>query len=206
MHKKYFIIIVLTAVFLSGCGAKREYCYESNEHIFDDAFLNYTPDYITALLPEDISKEEAYNSFSEDLLEFNLAEFGRYDGLEMGSYGASFYPTSEDEGFVLKLYGLNQAELQYAGEVYFFDGEQYKLIHRIDDSIPGCCAITDGENLYIPLDNGTLRSVSTDGSIKDYCEAFDSDGHYINFVYPYGNGNVIELKEADKTIGSVTVA
>ncbi|MBE6845916.1 MAG: hypothetical protein E7508_09490 [Ruminococcus sp.] len=207
MLKKYFTIIIFTIILLSGCGAKREYYTESEEHIFDEEFINYTPDYVTALLPEDMTKEEAYNSFPENLLEHNLAKYGRYDGLEMGNYGTAFYPTSKNQGFVLKLYGVNQSIMQSVAEVYFFDGKDYKLIHYIDDATPGSHAITDTKRLYIPLNNGTLRSIDISGDVKDYYEAFDANNGDIDIrmVFLNGDGNEIELENLKGFLGSVCV-
>lgn len=131
MLKKYFYILISAIVFLSGCGTKKEYYSEKKDYVFSEEFINSVPDYVEARLPEDFTKEDAYNSFSEELLEENLNTFGRYDGLAMVNYGTSFYSTSENQGFVLKLYGINQAISQTVGEVYFFDGEEYKLLHYI---------------------------------------------------------------------------
>ncbi len=207
MLKKYFTIIIFTIILLSGCGAKREYYTESEEHTFDEKFINYVPDYVSALIHDDMTKEEAYSSFPKELLESNLEEFGRYDGCAMVNYGTTFYPTSEEQGFVLKLYGLNQSIMQIAAEVYFFDGKDYKLIHYIDDAIPGSYAITDTKRLYIPLNNGTLRSIDISGDVKDYYEAFDTNNGDIDIrmVQINGDENIIELESLGEFLGSVCV-
>lgn len=207
MLKKFFLTIIFVIAILSGCEAKKEYFAESEDHIFDEEFINYVPDYVNALMEDDMTSEEAYSSFPEELLEFNLAEFGRYDGCAMVNYGTTFYPTSENRGFVLKLYGLNQSIMQSAGEIYFFDGKDYKLIHYIDEATPGSHAVTDTKRLYIPLDNGTLRSVDIDGNVKDYYEAFDFNNGDIDMrmVNINGNGSEIELTCLDEFLGSVFV-
>lgn len=207
MLKKYFATIILTFLFLSGCGAKKEYYTEVKEYAFAEEFINFVPDHVNALLPKDMTKEEAYSLLPKEVVEFNFAKFGRYDGYKMGNYGTTFYPISEKRGFVFKLYGLNQSIIQSVAEVYFFDGVEYKLIHYIDDAIPGSYAITDTKRLYIPLNNGNLRSVAIDGTVKDYYDAFDINNGDIDMrlVHPHGEGNVIEFTYLNELIGDVAV-
>ena len=44
---------------------------------FAEEFINFVPDHVNALLPKDMTKEEAYSLLPKEVVEFNFAKFGR---------------------------------------------------------------------------------------------------------------------------------
>ncbi len=171
------------------------------------------PKYISVQLPADAYTKydvekllEDGNQTEYDLCMANFGEFGRYDGLKETVYAAYYYPLSDDSGFLLKQYGVNQAVLQNITEVYYYRNGEYTLIDCTGDSYAYSCAICNGSRLYYLLSDGTLRGISPDGGQTDYKDFLTTDIGDMGFIYLKGNGNTIEVINYDGDVcGKVSV-
>lgn len=211
MKIKFFIAATLAVtgiLFTASCAQNQEWISGISYTAYENADLEQcrvVPEYIATDLPADFSVADVEEYLDSDptfykLCMDNFKEYGRYDGLAVSLYSARYYPVSDNSGYLMKHYGINQAASQRISEVYYYADGEYVLLDSTGDSYASYAAICDGSRLYYMLSDGTLRCISQSGEKTDHENVFDASEHDINFLSLTGSGNAIEIYSYDDTV------
>ncbi len=205
------IIAVLTVVsilFITSCARTREWTNGISYTSYENADLEQCseiPEYIASDLPADFSASYVEERSDSDQRSYqlymdNFEKYGRYDGLAVGLYSAWYYPVSDNSGYLMKHYGVNQAARQNISEVYYYVDREYVLLDSTGDSYASYAAICDGSMLYYLLSDGTLRCISQSGEKTDHKNVVDVSANDINFISLTGSDNAVEIYSYDNTV------
>lgn len=201
-------LAVTGILFTTSCAKQQEWFDGTSYTSYENADLEQCrviPEYIASDLPADFSAADVEDYLDSDptfykLCMDNFEKYGRYDGLAVALYSAWYYPVSDDSGYLMKHYGVNQATIQNISEVYYYADGEYTLIDSTGDSYSSCAAICDGSNLYYLLSDGALRCISQSGEKTDHENVIDASEYDINFLSLTGSGNAIEIYSYDDTV------
>lgn len=201
-------LAVTGILFTASCAKQQEWFDGTSYTSYENADLEQCleiPEYIASDLPDDLYTADDIANYPETssyyrMLMDNYEEFGRYDGLAACLFGCYYFPVSDNSGYLMKHYGVNQSTRQNKSEVYYYADGEYTLIDSTGDSYSSCAAICDGSNLYYLLSDGALRCISQSGEKTDHENVIDASEYDINFLSLTGSGNVIEIYSYDDTV------
>ena len=186
IKKSAFITALSAVLLLAGCNADKKYIWNSG---------SYPNNYFSSEFSESAS------GILEELRSELAAEGVSPEDNRIVIDSCIFYKTGETTGYYTKAYRHIMGNDFSLFEVYYFDGEDEKLIDESDKLSFGT-AVCDGEKLYYLLDDGTLRSINKNGEISDRKTAADSNV----LVSLNGNENTIEITDVSgETLDTITL-